>query len=89
MNMSPERLALRREKDRERKRLKSLDLSYKKELNSKAKERKAMMDEETLEKMRERDRIRKRKEYKISTAGMLSSVYVHNNLGYRRYQYVY
>ena len=48
-----------------------------------------MMDEETLEKMRERDRIRKRKEYKISTAGMLSSVYVHNNIGYRRYQYVY
>lgn len=70
MNMTPERLAQRREKDRERKRLKSLDLTYKRELNAKAKERKAHMDEDTLEKMREKDRIRKRKEYKISTAGM-------------------
>ena len=70
MNMTPERLAQRREKDRERKRLKSLDLTYKRELNAKAKERKAQMDEDTLEKIREKDRIRKRKEYKISTAGI-------------------
>ena len=76
--MTPERLAQRREKDRERKRLKSLDLAYKRELNVKAKERKALMDEEALEKMREKDRIRKRKEYKISTAGIHQNYLISN-----------
>ena len=68
-SLSADDVARRRERDRERKRLKSLDQEYKQELNIRSRERKASLGKETIERIRERDRIRKRKEYKVSTAG--------------------
>lgn len=96
--MTEEDLIRRRTQDRERKRLKCLDVDYRKELygsssslaqnvpdvlcaTEAAKIRRLNMSPESLARVRRLDRERKRKEYKMSTAGTGLSRFLCEELG--------